>query len=89
MFKYFIETLLSYCGKWPEPRPVLVMDNASFHHPERIQQICDNAGVVALSATYSPDLDPIEEFFGELKICIRQVWDEYIGFVRGWLPDLL
>lgn len=32
---------------------------------------------------YLPDFNPIEEMFGELKTYIRQVWDEYIGFVRA------
>jgi hypothetical protein len=32
---------------------------------------------------YSPDLNPIEEMFGELKTYIRQVWDEHIGFARA------
>jgi len=32
---------------------------------------------------YSPDLNPIEGFFGELKIYIRQAWYEYIAFVRA------
>ena len=64
IFECFIETLLPYCGKWPEPKSVLVMDNASFHHLERIQQMCDDAGVVLLYLLpYSPDLNPIEEFF--------------------------
>jgi hypothetical protein len=30
MFEDFIEQLLQHCGKWPEPKSVLVMDNASF-----------------------------------------------------------
>ncbi len=32
---------------------------------------------------YSPDLNLIEEMFGELKTYIRQVLDEHIGFVRA------
>jgi DDE superfamily endonuclease len=32
---------------------------------------------------YSPDFNPIEEMFRELKTYIRQVWDEHIGFVRA------
>jgi transposase len=84
MFEAFIETLLPYCGKWPEPRSVLIMDNASFHHSEKIRQICDDAGVVVrFTSPYSPDLSPIEEFFGELKTYIRQVWEEYQGLIRA------
>ena len=30
VFEDFIERLLKHCGKWPEPKSVLIMDNASF-----------------------------------------------------------
>jgi DDE superfamily endonuclease len=36
IFEDFIEELLPYCGKWPNPRSILIMDNASFHHSEKI-----------------------------------------------------
>jgi hypothetical protein len=36
IFEDFIEQLLPFCGKWPEPKSVLVMDKASFHHTERL-----------------------------------------------------
>ena len=29
--EFFIETHLSSCSHWPEPKSVLVMDNVSFH----------------------------------------------------------
>jgi hypothetical protein len=32
VFEDFIKQLLSLCGKWLEPKSVLVMDNASFYH---------------------------------------------------------
>ena len=90
VFECFIETLLLYCGKWPKPRSVLVIDNASFYHLEKIQQMCDDAGVVLLYLPpYSPDLNPIEEFFRELKTYIRQAWDKHIGFVRADFPSFL
>jgi len=90
IFEAFIETLLPYCGRWPDPKSVLIMDNASFHHSEKIQQLCDDAGVVLLYLPpYSPDLNPIEEFFGELKMYIRQVWDDQEGFVRADFQSFL
>jgi transposase len=60
------------------------MSNASFHHSEKIQRLCDDAGVILrYLPPYSPDLNPIEEFFGELKTYIRQVWHEHEGFVKA------
>ena len=45
-----------------------MIDNASFYHTERIEQIYINAGVKLIYLLiYSPDLNPIKEFFAELK----------------------
>jgi transposase len=78
VFEDFIEQLLHHCGKWPEPKSVLVMDNASFHHSERIRQLCHDAGVKLLYLPpYSPDLNPIEEFFAEMKAFIKKQWCEF------------
>lgn len=75
VFEDFIEQLLQHRGKWPEPKSVLVMDNASFHHSDRIEQICANAGVKSVYLPpYSPDLNPIEEVFAELKAFIKRNW---------------
>lgn len=78
IFEDFIEQLLHHCGKWPDPKSVLVMDNASFHHTGRIKQMCSNAGVKLIYLPpYSPDLNPIEEFFADLKAFFRRNWTEY------------
>jgi transposase len=78
IFEDFIEQLLRHCNRWPEPKSILVMDNASFHRTERIKQICQESGVKLIYLPpYSPDLNPIEEFFAELKQFIKRRWDEY------------
>lgn len=57
VFEDFIKRLLAHCGRWPEPKSVLIMDNASFHHSERVAQLCSAAGVKLLYLPpYSPDL---------------------------------
>jgi transposase len=49
------------------------MDNASFHRSPVIEQMCEDAGVKFLYLSpYSPDFNPIEEFFAELKAFIRR-----------------
>jgi len=64
VFEDFIDQLLRYCGKWPEPKSVSVMDNASFHHSERVAQMYARAGVkLVYLPQCSPDFNPIEEFF--------------------------
>ena len=78
LFEDFIEQLLPLCGRWPEPNSVLVMDNASFHHTERIEQLCYEAKVkLVYLPPYLPDLNPIEEFFAELKAFIKRSWSNY------------
>ena len=54
------------------------MDNTSFYHSKRIEQMCRDAGVKLLYLPpYSLDLNPIEEFFTELKAFIKKQWHEY------------
>ena len=78
VFKDFIKQLLYYCGRWPEPKSVLIIDNASFHHSDIIERLCAEAGVKLLYLPpYSPDLNPIEEFFAELKTFIKRNWQSF------------
>jgi transposase len=59
-----------------DPQRVIIMDNASFHHT--IKEMCLDTGVELIYLQpYSPDLNPIEEFFAELKQSIKKRWDEY------------
>ena len=54
------------------------MDNASFHRSDRIDKMCSKAGVkLVYLPPYSPDLNPIEEFFAELKGFIKRNWQAY------------
>jgi transposase len=49
------------------------MDNASFHHTQRIEQMCCDAGVkLVYLPPYLPDFNLIEEFFSELKAFIKR-----------------
>ncbi|GKU10161.1 unnamed protein product [Fusarium langsethiae] len=73
LFKDFIEQLLQSCGRWPQKKSVLIMDNASFHHNDEIKPMCVEAGVELLYLPpYSPDFNPIEEYFAELKNFIKK-----------------
>ena len=97
VFEDYIEQLLPHCGRWPEPKSVLVMDNASFHHTERLEQMCCGAGVKLMYLPpYSPDLNPIEEFFAELKAFIKKNWCAYeeapeqgFGAFLEWCIDMV
>jgi len=78
VFEDFIEQLLPLCGRWPEPKSVLVIDNASIHHTEQIKQMCRDASIkLVYLPTYSPNLNPIKEFFVKLKAFIKRNWHIY------------
>jgi transposase len=87
---------LSLCGRWPESNYVLVMDNASFHGSASIKKLCDEAGVMLyFLSPYSPDLNPIEELFSQLKAFIRRHWQkqalnfEDFGEFLGWALSII
>jgi DDE superfamily endonuclease len=75
LYEDFIEQFLPLCGKWPEPKSVLIMDIASFHYSDQIKQMCANAGVKLIHLPpHSPDLNSIEEFFAELNAFVKREW---------------
>ena len=50
----------------------VVMDNAAFHRKGKLQEIADKYGVYLLFLPpYSPDLNPIEQFWAWLKSNLR------------------
>jgi transposase len=81
IFEEFLENvLLPKCGKYPAKNSVIVMDNATIHHSERIPQLCADAGVkLVYLPPYSPDYNPIEEFFSELKAFVKKSWRLYLN----------
>jgi transposase len=78
VFEHFIKQLLHHCGRWPEPKSVLVMDNAPFHRTKQIEEMCPEAGVkLVCLPPYSPDVNPNKEFFEKLRVFIRRHWQSY------------
>lgn len=54
------------------PRSVLVLDNASIHHLERIEEIIGGVGArIIFLPPYSPDLMPLEEVFAKVKSILK------------------
>lgn len=50
------------------PRSIVVLDNASIHHVDAVVACIQNVGaLVRFLPPYSPDLNPIECVFGEVK----------------------
>jgi transposase len=70
---FIINYVLPCCTPFPGPRLVLVMDNASIHKTPGVVRACQEASVLLqFLLPYSPDYNPIEESFGDLKSWIRR-----------------
>ena len=56
------------------PGKVLILDNASFHKSEETKRLIEAAGCRLLFLPpYSPDLNPIEKYWANLKVKIREL----------------
>jgi transposase len=65
--------MLPYCNPHPTPNSVIVLDNASIHRSEHVRQLCKRAGVILeYLPSYSPDYNPIEKSFKQLKSWIKR-----------------
>ena len=59
---------------WINPHSVVVIDNASIHHVEGVIDLIENqAGArLVFLPPYSPDLNPLEEVFSQVKSIMKQ-----------------
>ena len=52
---------------------VVIMDNASFHKSQRTKELIESVGCrIIFLPPYSPDLNPIEKFWANMKRWIKQ-----------------
>ena len=71
VFNMWIEDFLV-----PELKPgqTVILDNATFHKSEKTKKLIENAGCnVIFLPPYSPDLNPIETFWANLKKKIKSL----------------
>ena len=65
--------LLPLMSPFPQPRSVLILDNASPHSKVRIEQLCTIKGVIVLwLPPYSYDKNPIELAFHNTKSLLKR-----------------
>ena len=70
LFNFWIDQFLV-----PVLRPgqVVILDNATFHKSQKTKELVHSAGCrVVFLPPYSPDLNPIERFWANLKRTIRE-----------------
>lgn len=76
-----------------EPGQIVVMDNASFHKSAETREIIEEAGCKLLYLPpYSPDLNPIEHFWANLKKKMRSVmrkFDKLIDCMQHCFDEFL
>jgi transposase len=69
---------LPKCSAYPSPCSVLVLNNATIHHGDKILILTDHFGMrIEYLLPYSPDLNLIEEAFSKIKHFIRRNQDYY------------
>lgn len=57
-----------------KPGQVVIWDNATFHKAEKTRRLIEKAGCqIIFLPPYSPDLNPIEIFWANLKAKIKQI----------------
>ncbi|KAK2755630.1 TPR domain-containing protein [Colletotrichum kahawae] len=85
VFEGFLERLLPYCSRYPAPRSVIFMDNASFHFvSQTLKDLIAQAGVIIeFQVPYSPDTNPIEYLFRSVKNRIRKMSLEDEDLIQG------
>ena len=70
LFNTWVEQCLVQCL---EPGQVVVMDNATFHKSAKTKTLIESAGCsILFLPPYSPDLNPIEKFWANMKRWIKQ-----------------
>ncbi len=71
LFNFWLENFLL---PTLEPGHTIIMDNAAFHKSEQTKVLINNAGCTLIFLPpYSPDMNPIEKFWANLKAKIKKV----------------
>ena len=60
---------------------IIILDNATFHRKTKLRELAEKAGCdVLFLPPYSPDLNPIEQFWAWLKNRLRKVLPSFSNF---------
>lgn len=77
LFENWVEQFLI---KELKPGQVVIMDNASFHKSQKTRELIESVGCkLIFLPPYSPDLNPIEKFWANMKRWIKQQIERFNG----------
>lgn len=66
-------SLIPNMQQFPNPYSILIMDNCSVHHTQKVTGLLQGAGIMSMYLPpYSPDLMPLEESFSYVKNYLRR-----------------
>ena len=78
--EYIRDLLVPLLGRYEydEPRSIVVMDNASIHCCDEIEDLIHESGALLIyTAPYSPEWNPIEYMFGVYKASLKRMSINY------------
>jgi transposase len=85
----FNDYLANHLAPILKPGDVIIMDNARFHKSEKTEEILKEKGAsILFLPPYSPDLNPIEHYFGVLKKNFRKILDQHKDRLSSLLQAL-
>lgn len=74
-FQTFLEEKLCtilYPFNGINPHSIIILDNAAIHHASGVIDLLENLGVlIYFLPAYSPDMNPIEQLFAKVKLCLK------------------
>jgi transposase len=87
LFLAYVRTFLCSTLK---PGDVVIADNLSSHKVAGVSEAIEAVGARLVHLPpYSPDLNPIEQFFAKLKALLRKAAKRTVGALRTEIGDLL
>lgn len=66
VWQNLLPLLMPFNGQ--NPNSIVILDNASIHHVDQVVELITSVGaLIRFLSPYSPDMNPIEELFAEIK----------------------
>ena len=73
-----------------KPGQVLILDNASFHKSKKSKELVEKAGCKMLFLPpYSPDLNPIEKCWANMKNRMRELLPKLKNFIKSFYAAIV